>query len=49
VGNDPTKDLFGDSVGKSYSSFSDLNTGLSAWEQQLVSYGNQQGFTVTGQ
>lgn len=41
--------IFGDTVGKSYESSSDLNPGLLAWQKQLVDYGNQQGFTVTGQ
>ena len=40
--------IFGDTVGKSYESSSDLNPGLQAWQKQLVDYGNQQGFTVTG-
>jgi multiple sugar transport system substrate-binding protein len=41
--------IFGDTVGKSYESNSDLNPGLQAWQKQMVDYGNQQGFTVTGQ
>jgi multiple sugar transport system substrate-binding protein len=40
--------IFGDTVGKSYESGSDLNPGLQAWQKQLVDYGNQQGFKVTG-
>jgi len=40
--------IFADTVGKSYESNSDLNPGLQAWQKQLVDYGNQQGFTVTG-
>ncbi|HWU47886.1 MAG TPA: sugar ABC transporter substrate-binding protein [Humibacter sp.] len=40
--------IFNDTVGKSYASDSDLNAGLQAWQKQLVTYGNQQGFTVTG-
>ena len=40
--------IFGDTVGKSYVSNSDLNPGLVAWQKQLVDYGNQQGFKVTG-
>ncbi|MFF1573092.1 ABC transporter substrate-binding protein [Leifsonia sp. NPDC058292] len=39
--------IFADSVGQSYASNSDLNTGLKAWQKSLVEYGNQQGFTVT--
>ncbi|MGO4533799.1 ABC transporter substrate-binding protein [Leifsonia sp. 2MCAF36] len=40
--------IFPDTVGQSYSSASSLNPGLVAWQKQLVQYGNQQGFTVTG-
>ncbi|GAA2239282.1 sugar ABC transporter substrate-binding protein [Herbiconiux moechotypicola] len=35
-----------DTVGQSYESNSDLNAGLQDWQDQLVEYGNQQGFTV---
>ncbi len=38
--------IFGDTVGKSYSTQGDLNEGLSQWQSQLVDYGNAQGFTV---
>ncbi|WP_460772693.1 ABC transporter substrate-binding protein [Microbacterium sp. GXF7504] len=38
--------IFGDTVGQSYASHGDLNEGLAAWQEQLVSYGNDQGFTV---
>jgi multiple sugar transport system substrate-binding protein len=38
--------VFADTVGSSYTSRSDLNAGLQAWQDQLVSYGNQQGFAV---
>jgi multiple sugar transport system substrate-binding protein len=38
--------IFGDTVGQSYLDGSDLNTGLTAWQDKLVAYGNQQGFTV---
>lgn len=38
--------IFGDTVGQAYTSKGDLNTGLTAWQDQLVSYGNDQGFTV---
>jgi len=41
--------IYADTVGKSYASNSDLNPGLVSWQKQLVDYGNQQGFTVTGQ
>ncbi len=38
--------IFGDTVGKSYVGKSDLNAGLKAWQDALVTYGKQQGFTV---
>ncbi|GAB3795233.1 sugar ABC transporter substrate-binding protein [Humibacter antri] len=38
--------IFADTVGQSYSSATSLDTGLEAWQKQLISYGNQQGFTV---
>lgn len=38
--------VFADTVGAAYTARSDLNAGLQAWQDQLVSYGNQQGFTV---
>jgi len=38
--------VFADTVGAAYTARSDLNVGLQAWQDQLVSYGNQQGFTV---
>ena len=40
--------IFGDTVGKSYKSKSDLDTGLKAWQDALVEYGNRQGFEVNG-
>lgn len=40
--------IFADSVGQAYASNSDLNPGLKKWQDSLVSYGNEQGFTVTG-
>lgn len=39
--------IFADTVGQSYSSATSLDSGLLAWQKQLVSYGNQQGFKVT--
>lgn len=39
--------IYGDTVGQSYVSAGDLNTGLGAWQKSLADYGNQQGFTVT--
>ncbi|MFB2599967.1 sugar ABC transporter substrate-binding protein [Herbiconiux sp. P17] len=38
--------IFGDTVGQAYKNSSDLNEGLQTWQDQLVDYGNQQGFTV---
>ncbi|MCS5717245.1 sugar ABC transporter substrate-binding protein [Herbiconiux sp. CPCC 205763] len=38
--------IFGDTVGQAYVNNSDLNKGLKTWQDQLVAYGNQQGFTV---
>ncbi|MFI5709180.1 ABC transporter substrate-binding protein [Kribbella sp. NPDC051620] len=40
--------IFGDTVGKAYQSKSDLNPALKAWQDALVSYGNQQGFQTNG-
>jgi len=38
--------IFGDTVGKSYVKKGDLNEGLAAWQEALVTYGKQQGFKV---
>ncbi|MBL0885207.1 ABC transporter substrate-binding protein [Myceligenerans indicum] len=38
--------VFPDTVGQSYTERGDLNDGLLAWQDKLVSYGNAQGFTV---
>lgn len=38
--------IFGDTVGQSYLNAGDLNEGLQTWQDQLVDYGNEQGFTV---
>ncbi|MEH3090016.1 MAG: extracellular solute-binding protein [Microbacterium arborescens] len=38
--------IFGDTVGQSYASKGDLKAGLATWQDQLVQYGNDQGFTV---
>lgn len=40
--------IFPDTVGQSYASHSDLNTGLQKWQDALVKYGKEQGFSVTG-
>ena len=39
--------IYGDTVGKSYASNSDLAPGLAAWQEQSASYGKQQGFGVS--
>lgn len=38
--------IFGDTVGQSYQNGTDLNEGLSAWQDALVQYGDEQGFSV---
>ena len=38
--------IFGDTVGQAYANKTDLNDGLKAWQDALVKYGNEQGFTV---
>ena len=38
--------IFGDTVGQSYANRADLDEGLADWQQQLVEYGNEQGFSV---
>jgi multiple sugar transport system substrate-binding protein len=38
--------VFPDTVGAAYTDQSDLNAGLRAWQEQLVSYGDSQGFKV---
>jgi multiple sugar transport system substrate-binding protein len=38
--------IFSDTVGQAYSAKSDLNDGLMDWQDAIVSYGNEQGFTV---
>ncbi|ANN18022.1 sugar ABC transporter substrate-binding protein [Amycolatopsis orientalis] len=39
--------VFSDTVGKAYLNGTSLDAGLNAWQQALVDYGNQQGFTVS--
>ncbi|GAA1497958.1 ABC transporter substrate-binding protein [Paeniglutamicibacter kerguelensis] len=39
--------IFSDTVGQAYGSNSDLNPGLTAWQDASIKYGNQQGFTVS--
>jgi multiple sugar transport system substrate-binding protein len=38
--------IFADTVGQAYSGSTTLQEGLDSWGQQLVDYGNSQGFTV---
>ena len=38
--------VFPDTVGRSYTELTDLNAGLQAWQENLVDYGNTQGFGV---
>lgn len=38
--------VFNDTVGQAYVSDTTIAEGLSAWQEQLVTYGNDQGFTV---
>lgn len=40
--------IFGDTVGKVYAEKGDINEGLAKWQEALVKYGNEQGFTVNG-
>lgn len=40
--------IFNDTVGKAYVSNTSLANGLRAWQDRIVSYGNEQGFSVTG-
>lgn len=39
--------IFSDTAGKAYLNATPLETGLAAWQQAIVDYGNQQGFTVS--
>lgn len=39
--------VFPDTVGKAYATKSDLNAALQAWQSTCVTYGQQQGFTVS--
>ncbi|HEY1104974.1 MAG TPA: extracellular solute-binding protein, partial [Agromyces sp.] len=38
--------IYGDTVGQAYANKTSLDDGLAAWQEQLVDYGNEQGFTV---
>jgi len=40
--------IFNDTVGQAYADGSDLNAGLTAWQDKLVTYGKAQGFKVNG-
>jgi multiple sugar transport system substrate-binding protein len=39
--------VFSDTAGKAYLNATPLDAGLAAWQQAIVDYGNQQGFTVS--
>ncbi|GAB3168890.1 sugar ABC transporter substrate-binding protein [Myceligenerans halotolerans] len=39
--------VFPDTVGTAYTDQSDLNAGLQAWQDKVVSYGSSQGFSVS--
>lgn len=39
--------IFADSVGQAYTGKTTLAAGIKAWQQQVASYGTQQGFNVT--
>jgi multiple sugar transport system substrate-binding protein len=38
--------VFSDTVGQAYAKKSDLNAGLTDWQNAITKYGNEQGFTV---
>src|SRR5699024_10863686 len=40
--------VFNDTVGQAYVSGTTIAEGLDAWQQELVSYGKKQGFTMSG-
>jgi len=40
--------IFSDTVGQAYANKTDLNAALTKWQTSLVSYGQAQGFTVSG-
>jgi multiple sugar transport system substrate-binding protein len=40
--------VFKDSVGQSIAGAADINSGLTTWQQQITTYAQQQGFTVSG-
>jgi multiple sugar transport system substrate-binding protein len=40
--------IFADTVGQSYAKKTSINEGLTAWQDAITDYGNEQGFTVTG-
>jgi multiple sugar transport system substrate-binding protein len=41
--------IYADTAGQSYVSKTDILDGLAGWEEQIVDYGNEQGFTVTAE
>ena len=38
--------IYADTVGQSYLNRTDINEGLQAWQEQNVTYGSEQGYTV---
>jgi multiple sugar transport system substrate-binding protein len=40
--------IFGDSVGQAYVNYTELDPALMQWQDSLIEYGNEQGYTVTG-
>jgi multiple sugar transport system substrate-binding protein len=41
--------IYADTAGQSYVDKTDILDGLAGWEQEIVKYGNEQGFTVTAE
>ena len=39
--------MYKDTVGQAISNKTDLNVGLQQWQDRIVSYGQEQGYTVT--
>jgi len=39
--------IFGDTAGQAWANKTDLNDGLIAWQDAIIEYGSQQGFTVS--
>ncbi|MCU1411013.1 MAG: sugar transporter substrate-binding protein [Rhodoglobus sp.] len=41
--------IYGDTVGQAYATNGDLNEGLAKWAEGSIAYGNEQGFTASGE